>query len=77
MSNNHQNSNSKIEKQPSQSQPPIRLGRGGGPGVMMPGEKARNFKGTIKQLVGYLGKYNWVILVVMLLAAATVFTIID
>ncbi|MGI6741455.1 MAG: ABC transporter ATP-binding protein [Brevefilum sp.] len=77
MSNNHQNSNSKIEKQPSQSQPPIRLGRGGGPGVMMPGEKARNFKGTIKQLVGYLGKYNWVILVVMLLAAAsTVFTII-
>lgn len=77
MSNNHQNSNSKIEKQPSQSQPPIRLGRGGGPGAMMPGEKARNFKGTIKQLVGYLGKYNWVILVVMLLAAAsTVFTII-
>lgn len=77
MSNNHQNSNSKIEKQPPQSQPPIRLGRGGGPGAMMPGEKARNFKGTIKQLVGYLGKYNWVILVVMLLAAAsTVFTII-
>lgn len=77
MSNNHKNSNSKIEKQPPQSQPPIRLGRGGGPGAMMPGEKARNFKGTIKQLVGYLGKYNWVILVVMLLAAAsTVFTII-
>ena len=77
MSNNHQNSNSKIEKQPPQSQPPIRLGRGGGPGAMMPGEKARNFKGTIKQLVGYLGKYNWVILLVMLLAAAsTVFTII-
>lgn len=77
MSNNHQNSNSKIEKQPPQSQPPIRLGRGGGPGAMMPGEKARDFKGTMKQLIGYLGKYNWIILVVMLLAAAsTVFTII-
>jgi ATP-binding cassette subfamily B protein len=43
----------------------------------MPGEKARDFKGTMKQLIQYLGKYNWLILVVLLLAAAsTVFTIL-
>lgn len=51
--------------------------RHGGPMRFMPGEKANNFKGTMKQLIQYLGKYNWLILVVLLLAAAsTVFTIV-
>ena len=31
------------------------LGRGQG---MMTGEKARDFKGTMKKLMAYLGKYN-------------------
>jgi ATP-binding cassette subfamily B protein len=49
----------------------------GGPMALMPGEKARDFKGTMKQLIQYLGKYNWLIVVVLLLAAAsTVFTIL-
>jgi ATP-binding cassette subfamily B protein len=43
----------------------------------MAGEKAQDFKGTIRQLIEYLGKHKWVILLVLLLAAAsTAFTII-
>ena len=76
MSNNHQNSNSKIEKQPSQSQPPIRLGRGGGPGVMMPGEKARNFRGTMSKLLQYMGPYKLALGAVFVFAIlSTVFSI--
>ena len=49
---------------------------GGGPGRMMPGEKARDFKGSMKQLVSYLGPYRWSILMMMLMAAGgTVFAI--
>ena len=54
----------------------MRMGRGG-PMAMMRGEKARDFKGTFKQLVAYLGKYNLLILGVLVVAAAsTVFTIL-
>ncbi len=63
--------------QPKQNnaRPPIRMGRGG-PHALMPGEKARDFKGTFKRLVKYLGKYNLLILGVLLIAAAsTVFSI--
>ena len=42
----------------------------GGPG-MMPGEKAKDFKGTFKKLLRYLGNYKWAILVVLLFAAAS------
>jgi ATP-binding cassette subfamily B protein len=51
---------------------------GGGPGrMMMPGEKARNFKSTMKKLIGYIGHYRWMILFVWLLAiVSTVFSII-
>ncbi len=49
---------------------------GGGPGRMMPGEKARDFKGSMKQLISYLGPYRWSILMMMLMAAGgTVFAI--
>jgi ATP-binding cassette subfamily B protein len=49
----------------------------GGPMAMMPGEKARDFKGTMIKLIGYLGAYRASILLVMLVAAAsTVFTIV-
>jgi len=56
-------------------------GRGGhmgrGPMAMMPGEKAKNFSGTIKNLVRYLGAYKGTIIFVSLLAiASTVFTIL-
>jgi len=44
--------------------------------AMMRGERARNFRGTMARLIQYLGSYRWSVLVVLLLAAAsTVFTI--
>lgn len=53
------------------------MGHGHGHRAMMRGEKAKNFKGTIKQLIGYLGAYKWTILFVWLLAiVSTVFTIL-
>lgn len=51
-------------------------GRGGGPGALIPGEKARDFKGSMGHLVRYLGRHKWMILFAMLLAAgSTVFSI--
>lgn len=42
-----------------------------GPGAMMRGEKAKDFKGTGKKLLRYLGKYKFSILVVILFAVAS------
>ena len=71
MSENHTPSSEKR----TESRPPVRFGRGH-PGAMA-GEKARDFKGTIRQLIEYLGKHKWIIMLVLLLAAAsTVFTIV-
>ena len=53
--------------------PPQRRGPGfggpGGPGAMMPGEKARDFKGSIRQLLAYLGGYRFAVFAVLALAA--------
>ena len=59
------------------AQPATRRGPGGrGPGAMMPGEKAKDFKGTMKKLLGYLGKFlPGIILVLCCAAASTVFSI--
>ncbi len=53
-------------------------GRGGGPGrpggpmgAMMPGDKARDFRGTMGKLVAYLGEYKLLIVVVFLFAIAS------
>ena len=58
---------------------PKRRPRGpmGGPGRgMMPGEKAKDFKGSFKKLLAYIGKYKFAILVVVIFAAAsTVFNV--
>lgn len=55
-------------------------GGGGGPGghsMMMSGEKAKNFKGTLKRLINYLKKYNLAIIVVFIFAiASSVFAIL-
>ena len=49
----------------------------GGPMAMMRGEKARDFKGTMRRLIAYLGSYRISILVVMIVAVgSTVFSII-
>jgi len=59
------------------SGPMRRGGPGSHMGAMMKGDKARDFKGTMKKLIDYLGSYNIGILVVFLFAiASTVFTII-
>ena len=47
-----------------------------GPMAMMKGETARDFKGTMRKLIAYLGPHKLVILIVIILAAAsTVFSI--
>jgi ATP-binding cassette subfamily B protein len=51
------------------------MGRGG-PMAMMKGEKARDFKGTMRKLLQYLGSYKISTLIVMIIAiASTVFSI--
>ena len=52
------------------------MGRGG-PMAMMKGDKARDFKGTMRKLAQYLGSYKITILVVMIFAiGSTIFTIV-
>ncbi len=57
---------------------PRRKGKGHGPGApMMPGEKAKDFKGTISKLIRYMGNYKYGIFAVMIFAVgSTVFSII-
>ncbi len=80
MSNNNQakkDNNTNQTAQKSQ-RTPVRanIRRGGGPGALMPGEKARDFKGSMSQLIRYMGKHKWMILFTMLLAAgSTIFSI--
>ena len=53
-----------------------RRGKPMGGGRFAPGEKPKNFKGTLKKLISYLGAYKIAILIVMILAAiATVFSV--
>jgi ATP-binding cassette subfamily B protein len=73
MSNNPNQSND--QKEQTHGSRPGGMRRGG-PMALMPGEKARDFSGTMQQLISYLGRHKWLILIVLLLAAAsTVFTI--
>lgn len=73
MSDNTQSIDKKrapVSTRPSQGRP------GGGPGALMPGEKARDFKGTMVQFFRYLGSFKWAIVATMVIAAAsTVFSI--
>ena len=54
--------------------------RGGlrpGGGIQMAGEKARDFRGTMRKLIGYLGAYKVSIAIVFVFAiASTVFSVI-
>ncbi|MFK4567795.1 ABC transporter ATP-binding protein [Enterococcus sp. UD-01] len=50
--------------------------RGGGPGQIAPVEKAKDFKGTIKKLVSYIGAYKIPVFFVIIFAiASTIFNI--
>ncbi len=59
---------------------PMRRGPMGGHGPgghMMPGEKAKDFKGTIRKLISFMGRFKVALAVVLLFAVgSTVFTII-
>jgi len=61
-----------------QNGPGFRGPRGpGGPGVMMTGEKAKDLRGSLKKLLGYLGAYRKQIAAVLIFAVgSTVFSII-
>ncbi len=49
----------------------------GGRGGMMPGEKAKDFKGTSRKILAYIGRYKIAIVLVMICAVAgTVFNIV-
>ncbi|HNT55100.1 MAG TPA: ABC transporter ATP-binding protein [Anaerolineaceae bacterium] len=63
--------------QPQRSGPGGHGPMGGGPRMMMPGEKARDFKGTMAKLIRFLKPYRLSILIVMIFAAvSTVFSIV-
>ena len=48
---------------------------GGGP--MAPGEKAKDFKGSIGKLIKYIGRYKIAVIIVMIFAAvSTVFSVV-
>ena len=67
--------NHKDMKMPPQ-RPRGPMGKGPG-GPMMPGEKAKDFKGSIGKLMAYIGQYKIAIVVVMLCAVcSTVFTVL-
>lgn len=62
----------------SEQRRPRRMGHGPGhgPGGMMPGEKAKNFRGTAKKLLQYMGRYKIGVFAVLIFAvASTVFGI--
>jgi ATP-binding cassette subfamily B multidrug efflux pump len=49
----------------------------GGPGIQMHAAKARDFRGTMRQLIDYLGAYKLSIVIVLIFAiASTIFTIV-
>ncbi len=55
--------------------PPMRPRRGGPPG--MPVEKAKDFKGSLKKLIAYIGNYKFAVLAVMVIAVlSTVFNVL-
>ena len=54
----------------SQSNKPKMSGPGHGPG-MRPGEKAKNFSGTMKKLVSYMKPYSFQIILILLFAAVS------
>lgn len=72
--NGKNNSNTDPSKAPQRSQ--HRGPFGGGPMAMMKGDTARDFKGTMRKLIAYLGPHKLVTVIVIILSmVSTVFTI--
>jgi ATP-binding cassette subfamily B multidrug efflux pump len=72
-------SDRKPSDSPMQRRSPMRRRgpmRHGGPMALMPGDRARDFKGTMSKLIQYLSDYRWGILIVILFAVgSTIFNI--
>ncbi len=67
----------KASKIKPQKKAPQRMGGGPGGGIIVGGEKAKDFKGTVKKLLDYMGKYKASIIVVMIFSAvSTIFAIL-
>ena len=65
------------ETQNTSVRPPRRGPMGHGPRGMMPGEKAADFKGTMKKLLAFMGAFKLSLAVLLVFAvASTVFTIV-
>ncbi len=65
------------ETQNTSVRPPRRGPMGHGPRAMMPGEKAADFKGTMKKLLAFMGAFKLSLAVLLVFAvASTVFTIV-
>jgi ATP-binding cassette subfamily B multidrug efflux pump len=66
-----------MESNKKETRPPKRGGAQMGPGPMIGGEKALNFKGTMKKLIDYLSVYKLSMLLVLIFAiASSIFTIV-
>lgn len=66
-----------MESNKKETRPPKRGGAHMGPGPMIGGEKALNFKGTMKKLIDYLSVYKLSMLLVLIFAiASSIFTIV-
>lgn len=64
-------------KRPTGRRMPAGPRPGGGPMAMMPGEKAKDFKGSFKKLLNYIGKYKITVIIVFVLAiVSTVFSVV-
>ena len=71
----HNRTSSNNQRQMNRPRGP--MGGRHGPMAMMKGEKARDFKGTMRKLLQYLGSYKTTILIVMIFAVgSTIFTIV-
>jgi ATP-binding cassette subfamily B protein len=72
------NNNTNKDKGTPRSRMPFGPGSGHGPGAMMRGgEKAKDIKGTLRNLVSYMRPYRWSIITVFFFAiASTIFTVI-
>ena len=65
------------QEQPKRTAPAGGMGRGPGGVSMMPGEKPKDFKGTLKKLVTYLSAYKIRLFFVFIFAvASTIFMIV-
>ncbi|MFX1236432.1 MAG: ABC transporter ATP-binding protein [Promethearchaeota archaeon] len=59
------------KKRTQMRQGPMRHGPMRGPMAMMKGDKPKDFKGTVRKLLDYMGKYKFIVIVVFIFAIAS------